>query len=194
MYMNMQLISRLFVATTSNLHSLFATRFPSNSSVLSRRPFISIKPVQPSNVFSCQIRSRPSTGGWAGHHNCAFINYDSFAIGVLEFVFQFRSHFVFYTNDLKLAGFKLSNRGSSFPSHTGVSSRYIGTTRCKYLANHRVVIILIYGDSFLFVLFTGIVSHGLGVNNSPQICEGAILLCAKPKISCRRESFADVRF
>jgi len=39
------------------------------------------------------------------------------------------------------------------------------------------LIIFIYGDSFLFVLFTGVLSHGLGVNTSPQICEGAILLC-----------------
>jgi len=40
-----------------------------------------------------------------------------------------------------------------------------------------VVIILIYIDSFFFVLFTGVVAFGFGVNNSPEICEGAILLC-----------------
>lgn len=36
---------------------------------------------------------------------------------------------------------------------------------------------LIYLDSTLFVFVTAIISKGLGINHSVQICEGAILLC-----------------
>ncbi|OCK74406.1 hypothetical protein K432DRAFT_409888 [Lepidopterella palustris CBS 459.81] len=39
------------------------------------------------------------------------------------------------------------------------------------------LIIAIYIDSTLFVFVTAIISKGLGINDSRQICEGAILLC-----------------
>lgn len=36
---------------------------------------------------------------------------------------------------------------------------------------------MIYTDSTLFVFATAIVVHGFGINSSPQVCEGGILLC-----------------
>ena len=40
---------------------------------------------------------------------------------------------------------------------------------------------VIYIDSTLFVFVTAIISKGLGINESIQICEGAILLCTDPR-------------
>ena len=40
---------------------------------------------------------------------------------------------------------------------------------------------VIYVDSTLFVFVTAIISKGLGINDSIQICEGAILLCTGPR-------------
>ncbi|KAF1808596.1 hypothetical protein P152DRAFT_214120 [Eremomyces bilateralis CBS 781.70] len=39
------------------------------------------------------------------------------------------------------------------------------------------LVFLIYLDSYTFVVFTALVAKGLGINTSPQICEGAIILC-----------------
>lgn len=39
------------------------------------------------------------------------------------------------------------------------------------------LLMIIYVDSTLFVFVTAIISKGLGINDSVQICEGAILLC-----------------
>ncbi|KAF2799509.1 hypothetical protein K505DRAFT_294507 [Melanomma pulvis-pyrius CBS 109.77] len=40
-----------------------------------------------------------------------------------------------------------------------------------------LIIIIIYADSTLFVFVTAIISRGFGINSSPQICEGGIILC-----------------
>ncbi|KAF2177940.1 hypothetical protein K469DRAFT_643676 [Zopfia rhizophila CBS 207.26] len=47
----------------------------------------------------------------------------------------------------------------------------------KHLPLASWLILTIYIDSTLFVFFTAIISRGLGINDSPGICEGAILLC-----------------
>jgi hypothetical protein len=39
------------------------------------------------------------------------------------------------------------------------------------------LILLIYCDSALFVFATAVVVHGFGINSSPEVCEGGILLC-----------------
>ncbi|KAF1934804.1 hypothetical protein EJ02DRAFT_429009 [Clathrospora elynae] len=39
------------------------------------------------------------------------------------------------------------------------------------------LIIMIYVDSTVFIFTTAIMMHGIGINSSPQICEGAIFLC-----------------
>ncbi|KAI9054227.1 hypothetical protein LZ554_001395 [Drepanopeziza brunnea f. sp. 'monogermtubi'] len=39
------------------------------------------------------------------------------------------------------------------------------------------LILVIYGDSIIFVLGSAIVSHGYGVGSSPSICAKAVLLC-----------------
>lgn len=39
------------------------------------------------------------------------------------------------------------------------------------------MILIIYCDSAAFVFATAIVVHGFGINSSPQVCEGGILLC-----------------
>ncbi|KAF2466504.1 uncharacterized protein BDR25DRAFT_293412 [Lindgomyces ingoldianus] len=49
--------------------------------------------------------------------------------------------------------------------------------RWKSLPFTNWLILAIYIDSTLFVFVTAIISRGLGINDSPQVCEGAILLC-----------------
>ncbi|RYN84462.1 hypothetical protein AA0117_g1213 [Alternaria alternata] len=49
--------------------------------------------------------------------------------------------------------------------------------KCAALPLAMWLILIIYCDSALFVFATAIVVHGFGINSSPQVCEGGILLC-----------------
>jgi hypothetical protein len=45
------------------------------------------------------------------------------------------------------------------------------------IADVFTVLLLVYADSFIFVVITGILSKGFDMNLSLNICRGAILLC-----------------